>query len=148
MDPEQIPLRDLHLPEAIGWWPLAPGWWVLLGLAGLVLLLLFRKAWVRWREDAARRVALRELARVESTYHESPNPVLLATRLSELLRRTMLAYSPRKEVAGLTGLQWLLTKNHLPKDPGECSRSCLTGGPIPRRAQSMSTRCSKWFGYD
>ncbi|HLU05258.1 MAG TPA: DUF4381 domain-containing protein [Woeseiaceae bacterium] len=107
MDPEQIPLRDLHLPEAIGWWPLAPGWWVLLGLAGLVLLLLFRKAWVRWREDAARRVALRELARVESTYHESPNPVLLATRLSELLRRTMLAYSPRKEVAGLTGLQWL-----------------------------------------
>ena len=28
MDPEQIPLRDLHLPEAIGLWPLAPGWWV------------------------------------------------------------------------------------------------------------------------
>ena len=33
MDPEQIPLRDLHLPEAVGWWPLAPGWWVLIALA-------------------------------------------------------------------------------------------------------------------
>jgi hypothetical protein len=107
MDPEQIPLRDLHLPEAVGWWPLAPGWWVLLGIAAVVVLLLLRKAWIRWREDAARRVALRELTRVESAYRESPNPVLLATRLSELLRRTMLAYSPRKEVAGLTGPEWL-----------------------------------------
>ena len=33
MDPEQIPLRDLHLPDAISWWPLAPGWWIVLGLA-------------------------------------------------------------------------------------------------------------------
>ena len=33
MDPEQIPLRDLHLPEAIGWWPLAPGWWILIAIA-------------------------------------------------------------------------------------------------------------------
>lgn len=107
MDPEQIPLRDLHLPEAVGWWPLAPGWWVLLGIAAMILLLLLRKAWIRWREDAARRIALKELTRVESAYRESPNPVLLATRLSELLRRTMLAYSPRKEVAGLTGLEWL-----------------------------------------
>ena len=28
MDPQQIPLRDLHLPDAISWWPLAPGWWL------------------------------------------------------------------------------------------------------------------------
>ena len=33
MDPEQIPLRDLHLPEAIGWWPLAPGWWLVIAIA-------------------------------------------------------------------------------------------------------------------
>ena len=32
MDPKQIPLRDLHLPEGIGWWPLAPGWWVVIAL--------------------------------------------------------------------------------------------------------------------
>ena len=39
MDPEQIPLRALHLPDAIGWWPLAPGWWVVIGLAVLGVLL-------------------------------------------------------------------------------------------------------------
>ena len=31
----------------------------------------------------------------------------LAIELSELLRRTMLAYAPRNEVAGLTGTSWL-----------------------------------------
>jgi hypothetical protein len=107
MDPEQIPLRDLHLPEAVGWWPPAPGWWVLLGLVLLGVLLLLHKAWVRWRADAARRIALRELARLEDSWRDAPNPVLLATGLSELLRRTMLAYAPRKDVAGLTGQAWL-----------------------------------------
>jgi hypothetical protein len=107
MDPEQIPLRDLHLPDPVGWWPLAPGWWVLLGLVLFGLLLLLRRAWVRWRIDAPRRIALKELERLESGWRETRNPVLLATRLSELLRRTMLAYAPRKEVAGLTGHAWL-----------------------------------------
>ena len=107
MDPEQIPLRDLHLPEAVGWWPLAPGWWVLLVLVAAGLLILSWRAWIRWRHNAARRIALKELARLESSYREAPNPVLLATRLSELVRRAMLAYAPRKEVAGLTGSEWL-----------------------------------------
>jgi hypothetical protein len=107
MDTEQIPLRDLHLPEAVGWWPLAPGWWVLFGVLAIGVLILLRRALMRWRHDAARRIALRELERLESSYRAAPNAVLLATRLSELLRRTMLAYSPRKEVAGLTGHEWL-----------------------------------------
>jgi hypothetical protein len=107
MDPEQIPLRDLHVPEAVGWWPLAPGWWVLIALIAIGMLLLLRRAWIRWRHNAPRRIALQELARLEGSYREAPNPVLLATRLSELLRRTMLAYAPRKEVAGLTGPEWL-----------------------------------------
>ncbi|MGH8222486.1 MAG: DUF4381 family protein, partial [Woeseiaceae bacterium] len=38
MDPQQIPLRDLHLPEAVGWWPPAPGWWLLIALAVAALL--------------------------------------------------------------------------------------------------------------
>lgn len=107
MDPEQIPLRDLHLPEAIGWWPLAPGWWVLLALFAVGALILLRRAWRRWRRDAPRRLALKELARLEGSWREAPNPVLLAAGLSELVRRTMLAYASRQEVAGLTGREWL-----------------------------------------
>lgn len=107
MDPEQIPLRDLHLPEAIGWWPLAPGWWVLIALLVVALGFLLR-AWLRVRaRGAARRFALRELNVIEAEFEKRKNPVEFGANLSELLRRTMLAYAPRQDVAGLTGESWL-----------------------------------------
>jgi hypothetical protein len=107
MDPEQIPLRDLHLPEAVGWWPLALGWWVLIALAAAGLLYLAYQQFLKWRWNAARRVALGELARVRSEYEQGADALSLSKELSELLRRSMLAYAPRGEVAGLTGDRWL-----------------------------------------
>ena len=107
MDPEQIPLRDLHLPEAIGWWPLAPGWWLLIALAAVGIVFLIR-AWLKVRSrSAARRFAIRQLDEIVSQYEERKNPVEFGADLSELLRRTMLAYAPRLDVAGLTGEAWL-----------------------------------------
>lgn len=107
MDPEQLPLRDLHLPEPIGWWPPAPGWWVLAALLTAALIWTAIKARRRWRDNRPRRLALRELACVERAHASEPDPVRLGMRLSELLRRAALAYSPRNRVAGLTGRQWL-----------------------------------------
>jgi len=34
-------LHDIHMPEAIGWWPPAPGWWLLLGLVFISIAALF-----------------------------------------------------------------------------------------------------------
>ncbi|MGI9272540.1 MAG: DUF4381 domain-containing protein [Woeseiaceae bacterium] len=107
MDPEQIPLRDLHLPEAISWWPLAPGWWAVIALV-LVGLGFLLRAWLRIHaRGAARRYALRQLDSIVRVYDEERNQVAFGASLSELLRRTMLAYSPRADVAGLTGEEWL-----------------------------------------
>ena len=107
MQQNALPLRDLHLPEPVGWWPLAPGWWFVIGLllVGLAVLAAFLHR--RWHFHAPRRHALRELARYEAAYLEHRNPVLLGKQLSALLRRAMLAYAPRAEVAGLTGEAWL-----------------------------------------
>jgi hypothetical protein len=107
MEEQALPLRDLHLPEPIGWWPLAPGWWVVLALlAGALGYLAWR--WYRaWVFNAPRRFALRELARIEAEYLEHRDPVVLGKQLSELLRRGMLAYAPRADIAGLTGEDWL-----------------------------------------
>jgi hypothetical protein len=107
MDPTQLALRDLHLPEAIGWWPLAYGWWLIIALALVGLGWLLMRAWRGWRFNAAHRYAIRELKSVEAEYLARRNPVVLGQQVSELLRRGMLAYAPRHEVAGLTGESWL-----------------------------------------
>ena len=98
MDPTQIPLRDLHLPEMIGWWPLAPGWWFLIVLAAAGLGYLLYQSFMKWRRNAARRVALRELARIQSEFKDGVDEISLAIELSELGGLT------QKEAAERVGL--------------------------------------------
>ena len=107
MNENALPLRDLHLPEPIGWWPLAPGWWMILAIVVALLGYVLWRFYRRWQFNAPRRFALRELARYEAEFLEHRNPVMLGKQVSELLRRGMLAYAPRDEVAGLTGKAWL-----------------------------------------
>lgn len=107
MNPEDLPLRDLHLPEVGGWWPLAPGWWVLIALVAVAAGWLLWKQFRRWQANAARRNALRQVALIRREFNEGADAALLGKQLSELLRRGMLAYAPRGEVAGLTGDNWL-----------------------------------------
>ena len=107
MDTTELPLRDLHLPEPVSWWPLALGWWFVIAVAAVVLIWLLRRAFNKWRSNAPRRFAVRELDSIENDYLQHRNTVLMAQKVSELLRRSMLAYAPRDEVAGLTGESWL-----------------------------------------
>jgi hypothetical protein len=88
-------LHDLALPPEVSWWPLAPGWYVILSIGSIILLFLIRRAWKKWRANAYRRAAMRELGSVEE-----------AAAIAELLRRTALAVEPRSVIAGLTGAAW------------------------------------------
>ncbi|MGX2038666.1 DUF4381 domain-containing protein [Methylocaldum sp. MU1018] len=101
---ETLPLRDIHLPDPIGWWPPAIGWWIVLAAS---LLLIAAAAWAirRWRQSTVAKLALRELNALHA------DPTLATTeklkRLSALLRRASLSAYPREDVAGLTGEAWL-----------------------------------------
>jgi len=101
ISPEALPLRDIHLPAAIGWWPPAPGWWLLLGLG---LLLLAGGLWLRRRHRRLRdrRLALAELEELARGPSEGE-----AAALSRLLRRAALCHYPAAECAGLCGEAWL-----------------------------------------
>ena len=63
--------------------------------------------YLRWKENKARRIAIVELKALKIKFEDNEDPAFLIKQLSELLRRTMLAYVDRKEVAGLTGTEWL-----------------------------------------
>lgn len=136
MDPAEIPLRDLHLPTLIGWWPLAPGWWVVIALVAAGLAWMLRNYLRTRARGAARRHALRQFETLTADYRQHQNAVLYGRQLSELLRRTMLAYAPRSEVAGLTGeawLAWLDRGMHEPQFQGSAGRGLLE---LPYRDQS------------
>lgn len=97
-------LRELHLPEAPGVWPPAPGWYLLL-LA--VLILLAGGAWLWHRGRAQRRLrrAVRaELAALERQIGQGDDAAFLA-RISALLRRLAVQlHGPG--CAGLYGKAW------------------------------------------
>lgn len=101
---EQLPLRDIHLPDPIGWWPPAAGWWLLAILvpalvAGLVWLVRHR------RRMTPIKLALRELDFLQGDAGLGADAKL--RRLSILLRQTALTLYPRQYVAGLAGEDWL-----------------------------------------
>lgn len=107
MDPQKLPLRDIHLPEPVSWWPPAPGWWLLLALAAAAIALAI---WLRRRprrRTAPRRLALRELQQIRAAYAQHGDPRRLVRELSVLLRRSAISLFPRAETAGLTGEAWL-----------------------------------------
>ncbi len=98
---QQLPLRDIHLPDSISfWWPLAPGWWLL--LLSLFLLIL-GTIWLIKRYKAPKRVALRQLKKLAKV----DEPKQLVKEISTLLRRFYITKYPRNEVASLTGESWL-----------------------------------------
>jgi len=104
MSPEDLPLRDIHLPEPIGIFPLAPGWWVLMGGSLLLILGGLLMVWQR------RRVTALKLA-LEALDHwlSDPSRSLAehSQRLSILLKQLALTTHERAEVASLSGSLWL-----------------------------------------
>ncbi|WP_338074172.1 DUF4381 domain-containing protein [Halochromatium glycolicum] len=101
---EQLDLRDIHLPEQPGFWPPAPGWWLLAAVLLAVLISGGRLGWRAWRRWRRRRVLLAELERLRADLDAGP---ALAAAVSALLKRVALSRYPRAEVAPLTGDAWL-----------------------------------------
>ena len=89
-------LRDIVTPPPVPWWPLAPGWWFLLTVSGLIAIPVAVHQWRRWRANAYRRAALRALGHAEN-----------AASIAEILKRAALVASPRAQVASLTGSAWV-----------------------------------------
>jgi len=101
-----LQLRDIHLPGPPDFWPPAPGWWlltaVLLGLLAWGGLLAWRQMKIRLQ----RRHILALLEQMERSSNGQATPELLA-QLSRLTRRLALMRFPRRDIASLTGQDWL-----------------------------------------
>lgn len=109
-------LRDIHLPDPIAGWPLAPGWYLLALLIILTALLLgFFLRWI-YLNGRAKRHALRLLTSYQQQYQRDGNSQLACARISELLKRVALTYFPRQRVASLQGEPWIIFLNDTAKN--------------------------------
>lgn len=104
MQQTELPLRDIHIPEAISWWPPAIGWWILAVLIPLTLYLSY-KLYKHLTRKTALKAAKKYLQTLKNNAQLSKQEKLVA--LSSLMRRTAISLYPRTDVASLTGENWL-----------------------------------------
>ena len=64
-------LKDIHLPEPIGFWPPAPGWWLLFFLLCLAIYFGGKALYAAWRKRRACSFALRELDKSMASFKDN-----------------------------------------------------------------------------
>lgn len=103
-----LPLRDLHLPDPISNWPIAPGWWL---LAAVVLMLLIAatytglRYWRRLRPlQQARQQGRALLDQQLASWHKHHNSNQLVNGCNLVLKRFCQQWYP--DSTGLSGQGW------------------------------------------
>jgi hypothetical protein len=107
VDVSQLPLRDIHLPAPVGWWPPAFGWWLVAALV-LAAAAVYGLHYYRARH---KRAALRAMTRVRAALEQGAEPVACLQFSSTILRRFAMTSVARTaaapDVAGMIGERWL-----------------------------------------
>jgi len=85
-------LRDIHLPEPVSWWPLAPGWWILIIGGCLLSAWLIQFLYRRYRANRYRRQALQQLKQLQLTSSAQQQ----LRKLFELLKQTANSAYPNR----------------------------------------------------
>ncbi|MEL0036507.1 MAG: DUF4381 domain-containing protein, partial [Gammaproteobacteria bacterium] len=85
-------LRDIHLPGDVSWWPLAPGWWILI----VVVIAVLVWSLLQWRKRQKHRQLVievtNELADIQTQYLDHHSEQILVQNYSELLRRLIMLH--------------------------------------------------------
>jgi hypothetical protein len=95
-------LKEIALPAPVSYAPQTWGWWALLSVLVLAVLLVSARRYWQWRRDRYRREALVRLAELQS----SDDQLRVLRELPELLKRVALSMPTTYPVAALGGEDW------------------------------------------
>lgn len=105
-------LADIRVPGEISWWPLAPGWWVL--LAVLVALAVYGAWRMQKRLILQRRLggAVNEVTKARKALsvageNNMDQRLIYVNTVNAVLRRVAMMHFDHNSVAGLSGQQWI-----------------------------------------
>ena len=149
-------LRDLHLPQAVADWPPALGWWLLAGLVLFGLVWSMRALHRRYKSNAYRRFAQRELKAIVAEHAETQDARRALSRLQFLMKRVAMTAFNRAEVAALSGVAWTQfldatsTTRQFSLGPGEL----LIDGPYQatqdhpsHELTALFSLCAEWLKH-
>ena len=95
-------LRDIHLPEAVSWWPLAPGWWVLAALLVAGFAYTGHYLWQCHQAFSYRRQALQQIKQLpNNSQHQR------ITALFALLKRVAVSAYPELNLSSLSQAEFI-----------------------------------------
>ncbi|MEM9102232.1 MAG: DUF4381 domain-containing protein [Pseudomonadota bacterium] len=100
-------LKDIHLPEPIHWWPLAPGWWLVL----LVIVVLICFVIYRWRRHKKVSTSIvthlqTDFDRIQRIYRQQGNDDVMLKQMLLLMKTVAIHTYGRRKTAALTGTAW------------------------------------------
>ncbi|MBK2259012.1 DUF4381 domain-containing protein [Francisella philomiragia] len=100
-------LKDIYLPAKVSqWWPLAYGWWLLLGLIVLTFIIFLIILHFRKKRNSYKDSIVNDFRRtIEETQQNKPKEAL--QNISVYLKRVALQKFPNQEIKTLHGEQWL-----------------------------------------
>ena len=99
-------LHDLIVPAPVPFWPPAPGWYWIIGLAAAAALYGACAAIIAWQRSAYRREALVEWRACDELLPQRERRAEAIRRLAVLVKRVALSVYPREDVAALSGRPW------------------------------------------
>jgi len=143
-------LRDIHLPDAVSWWPPAIGWWIVLALL-LLIIYLTPKIYQRLTFKPLNTVSNQAFEEIVADYRAHDDPLALIQSLSKLLRQISMSYHGREHSAYLTGNEWINSLNELTEENyfTDTLRNTLINGPYQKNTTFQTTNIlnatKKWI---
>lgn len=141
-------LAPLREPELVSWWPLAPGWWLLLVLCIASLAALCWWAWRRHQRSAYRRQALAQLATLMAQYD---GDITYLREANALLKSVALSAYPAADVAAKHSDDWERFLNSTVK-PGQSfapgfSSAAYSNAPTAVDAHAVHRSAQYWIKH-
>jgi hypothetical protein len=101
---QDLPIRDIHFPQEISWFPPAIGWWLLIIFVPIVSYFL-----IMLIQRLLQKTAIKEAKKLlkQLQINENLTPLEKVIALSSLLRRVAISLDSKANVGGLTGRAWL-----------------------------------------
>lgn len=145
-------LRDIHLPDAISWWPPAIGWWILLALI-IAAFIFIPKLYRRVTYTPLNKVANMTFQNIVDQYNESNNDSSFTIATSQFLRQTAMSYCGREYVAQLTGDKWVQALNDMTEQDHFTNdiKQSLVNAPYQKNtnidAEQLINAVQSWLSY-